>query len=657
MGRVISYGEKTGYNDGDYLLMDNGDGGTKRIRADRVGVQLDQTVSQLGKAPDASFVKTRLDLKADKEAVDKELSEKADVSVVGQDINRKVSKPSDSPNGTSGQVLRTNGDGTTQWVDVGLPSDQQTSSAVTSWLNAHPEATTTVQDGSLTHKKLVNGTLGYVTPEMYGAVGDGVTDDTQAIQAAMDSGYNVLFFDKTYASSRIVIRRNNLVIDGSGATLLFGANSGFTVSQTVHNIVIQNLKFRCEYTVDSDATTNVCLAIAGSGDSEYFAHDIKFNDCSFDGGVMGVAATSVRNLTIENCQFGSFVYKPTDRAGGYGILLQSCINVNISSCDFVMGGYGRHDVYVSVDQTKTMFVQCKNIVIDRCHFDHTNLVLESGSYYSPATQSINIRSSSHTVVKNCYFKRVTGALAYISEDGIIDGAVVSDCIVETPVYNSGSSEARNIIGYNGTQNNHVTGTTKNVTVINILDQYSNFMSLKHSTVQVEGCKIGPSRIICGENVTIQINDIITDIQYYFIRFNGGDETKGSCKNITFTSLTGGEYYFSDGSYVSAGFFKDAVRTVALNIEQERISDLVNNSNRTGNVAVITGYFKATNGVSANTIFARLDGEETVARSEGLIWSSQTIYPFVINGGRVTLANMAIPASNNWCYFSCVCILK
>lgn len=47
MGRVISYGEKTGYNDGDYLLLDNGDGGTKRIRADRVGVQLDQTVSDL----------------------------------------------------------------------------------------------------------------------------------------------------------------------------------------------------------------------------------------------------------------------------------------------------------------------------------------------------------------------------------------------------------------------------------------------------------------------------------------------------------------------------------------------------------------------------------------------------------------------------------
>ena len=60
MGRVISYGEKTGYNDGDYLLLDNGSGGTKRIRADRVGVQLDPTLSQSGQAADAKVVGDRL---------------------------------------------------------------------------------------------------------------------------------------------------------------------------------------------------------------------------------------------------------------------------------------------------------------------------------------------------------------------------------------------------------------------------------------------------------------------------------------------------------------------------------------------------------------------------------------------------------------------
>lgn len=56
MGRVISYGEKTGYNDGDYLLLDNGDGGTKRIRADRVGAQIDSSLSNPAMAAPANVV-------------------------------------------------------------------------------------------------------------------------------------------------------------------------------------------------------------------------------------------------------------------------------------------------------------------------------------------------------------------------------------------------------------------------------------------------------------------------------------------------------------------------------------------------------------------------------------------------------------------------
>lgn len=38
----------------------------------------------------------------------------------------------------------------------------------------------------------------YVTPQMYGAVADGVTDDTVAVQAALDSGKNVYFPEGRY---------------------------------------------------------------------------------------------------------------------------------------------------------------------------------------------------------------------------------------------------------------------------------------------------------------------------------------------------------------------------------------------------------------------------------------------------------------------------
>ena len=62
----------------------------------------------------------------------------------------KVTKPSFTDDGKIPRAK--NGD--VEWVEAGQPTDEQTNSAVTSWLNEHPEATTTVQDNSLSPTKL-----------------------------------------------------------------------------------------------------------------------------------------------------------------------------------------------------------------------------------------------------------------------------------------------------------------------------------------------------------------------------------------------------------------------------------------------------------------------------------------------------------------------
>lgn len=61
--------------------------------------------------------------------------------------------------GSEGQVLSTLTNGKTEWVDPVVPSDAQAEAVITAWLDEHPEATTTVQDGSITNVKIHDDTI------------------------------------------------------------------------------------------------------------------------------------------------------------------------------------------------------------------------------------------------------------------------------------------------------------------------------------------------------------------------------------------------------------------------------------------------------------------------------------------------------------------
>ena len=81
--------------------------------------------------------------------------------------------------GTEGQVLKMGTDGP-EWDNVASPSDAQVGEAVSDWLEAHPEATTTVQDGSITKAKL-DSTL------------QGKVDDIDTLKSDFDAlGFSVV---------------------------------------------------------------------------------------------------------------------------------------------------------------------------------------------------------------------------------------------------------------------------------------------------------------------------------------------------------------------------------------------------------------------------------------------------------------------------------
>jgi hypothetical protein len=59
-----------------------------------------------------------------------------------------------------------------------------------------------------------------VTPELFGAVGDGVSDDTAALSAMLATGKNAIFtWGKTYLSGKLTVSTVGQRINGNGATL------------------------------------------------------------------------------------------------------------------------------------------------------------------------------------------------------------------------------------------------------------------------------------------------------------------------------------------------------------------------------------------------------------------------------------------------------
>lgn len=104
--------------------------------------------------------------------------------------------------------------------------------------------------------------LYYVTPEQYGAVGDGVTDDSQAVQDACDAGYAVYFDSgKTYyLASTVTIDHDCHLFGGEGATIKTKTPTGGTAPNGI--VVTGTLKKTT--TMTSDYTSTGSTANSGN---------------------------------------------------------------------------------------------------------------------------------------------------------------------------------------------------------------------------------------------------------------------------------------------------------------------------------------------------------------------------------------------------------
>lgn len=175
---------------------------------------------------------------------------------------------------------------TQQFVDVGLLG-----SDVDGEIAALQDDVEDLQDLNLEAK-----TDWFVTPEMYGAVGDGVTDDKTAIQSAVNSGRRVVFSEgKTYlitpdADTRIhagIILPSNAYLDLNNATLKIAPNDyvGYAILsiESASNIVIRNGIIIGDRNGHTGTSGEWGHGISLEGGSHVFIENVQIYDCWGDG--------------------------------------------------------------------------------------------------------------------------------------------------------------------------------------------------------------------------------------------------------------------------------------------------------------------------------------------------------------------------------------
>lgn len=143
----------------------------------------------------------------------------------------------------------------------------------------------------------------------FGALGDGVTDDTAAIQLALNSGHNAIHFPKgIYPINQLIIPAN-IVMFGDGVTSVLKQTGVIPMlvldsgspSATIDNIHIHDLKLLGD-TVGSGFSEFIHL-IAFYGVSNFHIHDCILEGFRGDGIYIGNGANERhnRNVCVNNC--------------------------------------------------------------------------------------------------------------------------------------------------------------------------------------------------------------------------------------------------------------------------------------------------------------------------------------------------------------------
>lgn len=315
---------------------------------------------------------------------------------------------------------------------------EPTEEAVSKWLDEHPEATTAVQDGSLgtekfteyAKKKIVKD---YVTPQMYGAVGDGVTNDTEAILSAINSGNEVIVPNGIYRiTSAIEISKNGIQVSSIGKNInidkcvfLFDKCDGVILRGSCRYVKFDGITFRSSVTENNTYTAISCKKL-GEEKNLTDVHKVIFTNMFF---INFNTAISDGDCTMWNCEFSHIrtqnvaigvSFGQTTNNENFGIIFKdvffekSKLLIKYSKLTFLGSNFG-------FTQANSIIIS-NNSVID---FDNCNFEMDT----KDITGIIISLNGKDFLFRNCQFLLYGDNAVMLSTDSDIRMIRFEGCVV------------------------------------------------------------------------------------------------------------------------------------------------------------------------------------------------------------------------------------
>ena len=277
-----------------------------------------------------------------------------------------------------------------------------------------------------------------VSVKDFGAVGDGVTDDTAAIQAAVTSNKSVSFPAGTYLiSNMIALTSNNFVLQGvKGKSILKASGNNAIIGPSGDSVAEYGEIYGLIFT-SSTGGQGTGIYSPGPSSCWYLGH-WTISQCTFEGKLAyGIRGTMIGCL-ISRCDFGlinyGYSHKAIESIGQLTPTLRECNQNVITGCEFA---------YCNTVDYVVKFKHGYKVTFEDCIFEQN----------SPTNSLIHLDAITYPIINRCWFESDTGnSLLKLSLTSSQDAVLTT---ITNSLFNTNAGPTTAVIDFDTTSNKNL----------------------------------------------------------------------------------------------------------------------------------------------------------------------------------------------------------